>query len=96
VRRYIKLLKSDGMIYTDETRNGTLLTIVNWENFTIQSNTKSATIKDTDEDTSKDTGKSTGKYKTIMNKNVNNDKEGKEKEPAPLEIEPPTGGGEWQ
>lgn len=96
VRRYIKLLKSDGMIYTDETRNGTLLTIVNWENFTIQNNTKSATYKDTDEYTSKDTGKDTDKYKTIMNKNVNNDKERKEKDPAPLEIEPPTGGGEWQ
>lgn len=82
VRRYIKLLKSDGMIYTDETRNGTLLTIVNWDNFTIQNNTKSATNKDTDEYTSKDTGKDTDEYKTIMNKNVNNDKECKEEKAA--------------
>lgn len=96
VKRYIKLLKSDGMIYTDETRCGTLLTIVNWDSFAIQSYTKRDTNKDTGKDTLKDTGKDTDKDETIMIKNVNNYKELKEKEPAPLEIEPPTGGGEWQ
>lgn len=96
VRRYIKLLKSDGMIYTDETPNGTLLTVKNWENFTIQGNANKYTDEHTDKDTCKDTDKDTGKYKTIMNKNVKNDKEGKEKSPVALEIEPPTGGGEWQ
>ena len=79
VRRYIKLLKSDGMIYTDETPNGTLLTVKNWDSFRIQNNTDKYTDKDTDKDTPKDTNKDTDGYKTIMNKNVNNDKERKEK-----------------
>ena len=80
VRRYIKLLKSDGMIYTDETPNGTLLTVKNWDSFRIQNNTDKYTDKDTDKDTPKDTNKDTDGYKTIMNKNVNNDKERKEKD----------------
>lgn len=80
VRRYIKLLKSDGMIYTDETPNGTLLTVKNWDSFRIQNNTDKYTDKYTDKDTPKDTNKDTDGYKTIMNKNVNNDKERKEKD----------------
>lgn len=96
VSRFIRLLKSDGMIQTDETRNGTLLTVVNWEKFTIHGNTKRATDKDTGKDTNEDTDKDAGKDETIMYKNVNNDKEGKEKRPAALDIEPPTGGGKWQ
>lgn len=80
VKRYIKLLKSDGMIYTDETPNGTLLTVKNWDSFRIQNNTDKDTDKYTDKDTPKDTNKDTDGYKTIMNKNVNNDKERKEKD----------------
>lgn len=96
VRRYIKLLKSDGMIYTDETPNGTLLTIMNWGNFTIQQNTDRHTDGHTDEHTGGHTDGHTGGHITIMNNNVNNDKELKEKDFEHLPIEPPTGGGEWQ
>lgn len=96
VYRYIKLLKSDGMIYTDGTPSGTLLTLINYSNFTIQGNTSvtsSVTPTITPPVTSTITPTVT---QTIMNKNVKNDKEGKEKSPVALEIEPPTGGGEWQ
>ena len=68
------------MIYTDETPNGTLLTVKNWDSFRIQNNTDKDTDKYTDKDTPKDTNKDTDGYKTIMNKNVNNDKERKEKD----------------
>lgn len=91
VSRYIKLLKSDGMITTDETSCGTLLTIVNWESYIIRQDSKRDTDKDTHKDTGKDTDKDTGKDKTIIYKNDNNDKECKEIEPAP-----PRSGGEWQ
>lgn len=91
VSRYIKLLKSDGMIETDETSCGTLLTIVNWECYSIGQDSKRDTNKDTHKDTGKDTDKDTGKDKTIIYKNDNNDKECKEENPAP-----PIRGGEWQ
>ena len=83
VKRYIKLLKSDGMILTDETPNGTLLTLINWEDFNSGRDTKRDTDKDTNKDTPKDTDKDTGKDETIMNNNVNNDKQVKNKEPKP-------------
>lgn len=82
VKRFIKLLKSDGMIQTDETHCGTLLTIVNWSNFTIPRDTKRDTNKDTSKDTHKDTDKDTDKDETIMIKNVNNDKELKKEKAA--------------
>lgn len=96
VLRYINLLKSDGMIFADGTPNGTLITVINWDKFAIHGNgsdTPNDTTNDTPRDTSSDTPSAT---QTRMYKNVNNDKECKKKEPAPLEIEPPTGGGEWQ
>lgn len=74
VKRYIKLLKSDGMLFTDETPNGTLLTLANWEVYNSVRDTKCDTDKDTDKDTLKDTDKDTGKDETIMNNNDNNDK----------------------
>ena len=91
VYRYIKLLKSDGMVYTDGTPSVTLLTVVNWGSFTIQGNTNAtahATAHDIPHDTS---GAIPSAIQTIM---INNDKECKEREeiiPAP-----PVGGGEWQ
>lgn len=79
VLRYINLLKSDGMVYADGTPNGTLLTIVNWGNFTIQGNTHDTT-HDTSGVTPSDIPSDTpSAIQTIMNKNVNNDKERKEK-----------------
>lgn len=79
VYRYIKLLKSDGMLYTDGTPSGTLLTVINYSNFTIQGNTNvtsTVTPSVTPPVTSAVTSTVT---QTIMNKNVNNDKERKEK-----------------
>ena len=96
VYRYIKLLKSDGMIYTDGTPSGTLVTVINWDNFTIQGNASVTPIVTPTVTTSVTSTVTPTVTQTIINKNVNNDKERKEKDPAPLEIEPPTGGGEWQ
>lgn len=87
VARYIKLLKSDGMIDTDETPNGTLLTVRNWSLFNGRCDTKCDTNKDTD----KDTGKDTDKDETIMNNNDNNEKEKKIRKPKP-----PRDGTQWQ
>lgn len=87
VERYIDLLKSDGMLLVEATRNGTLLTLRNWDNFNGQRYTRCDTNKDTDKDTSKDTDKD----KTIMNNNDNNDKEKKERGP-----DPPRDGTQWQ
>lgn len=97
VYRYIKLLKSDGMIFTDGTPSGTLLTVINYSNFAIQRNTN-VTSNVTSGVTPPVTSDVTpGVTQTIM---INNDKECKRKinkeEPAALPIEPPTGGGEWQ
>ena len=43
VDRYIKMLKMDGMIYVDGTPNGTLLTVVNYDNFAYHGNTNDTT-----------------------------------------------------
>lgn len=96
VYRYIKLLKTDGMVYTDGTPSGTLLTVINYSNFTIQGNTSVTSNVTSDVTPLVTSGVTSGVTQTIMNNNVNNDKECKRKEPAPLEIEPPTGGGQWQ
>lgn len=79
VLRYINLLKSDGMLYADGTPNGTLLTIVNWGNFTIHGNTHDIARDTPDDIPSATPGATPGATQTIMNKNVNNDKERKEK-----------------
>lgn len=92
VYRYIKMLKSDGMIVTDETPNGTLLTIVNYSNFVLRRNAHDTT-GDTTDDTSHDTtDDTTGDTQTININNTNNDKE-LNKKAAPA---PPSDGGEWQ
>ena len=96
VYRYIKLLKTDGMVYTDGTPSGTLLTVINYSNFTIQGNTSVTSNVTSGVTPLVTSGVTSGVTQTIMNNNVNNDKECKRKEPAPLEIEPPTGGGQWQ
>lgn len=109
VLRYINLLKSDGMLYADGTPNGTLLTIVNWGNFTIQGNTHDtphATTNDTPHDTPNAIPSAT---QTIMINNDNNVKKINKKDPTvcPGEgwvwsdekkrwIAPPRGGGSWQ
>lgn len=109
VKRYIKLLKSDGMILTDETPSGTLLTLTNWENFNSARDTKRDTNKDTDKDTHKDTDKDTGKDETIIRNNDNNVKNVNKKDRSVCPgkgwywddegqrwIAPPKEGEEWQ
>ena len=91
VYRYIKMLKSDGMIFVDATPNGTLLTLVNYSNFAIAGNTRVTTDVTTDVTTSVTTGVTTGVTQTITKENYENEKELKEIKPAP-----PVGGGEWQ
>ena len=82
VKRYIKLLKSDGMLFTDETPNGTLLTLANWEVYNSVRDTKRDTNKDTDKDTPEDTDKDTGKDKTIMIQQLNNEEQSKKRPKA--------------
>ena len=79
VKRFIKMLESDGMIYVNATANGTSLTIVNWGNFTIHGNTHDIARDTPDDIPSATPGATPGATQTIMNKNVNNDKERKEK-----------------
>ena len=90
VYRYIKMLKSDGMIVTDETPNGTLLTIVNYDNFAHRRNANDTSI-DTTDDTSGDTSTDTSTDTQTIIINNNNNVESLIKEPAP-----PSDGGDWQ
>lgn len=93
VYRYTKMLKSDGMIFIDATPNGTLLTVVNYGNFSITRNTNVTTDVTTDVTTPITTDVTTGVTQTITNNNYKNDKELKEKRREPA---PPNDGGEWQ
>lgn len=77
VLRYTKMLKSDGMIYTDGTANGTLLTLVNYEKFSIKRNTKKNTDEYTDRYTGEEPDGETDGEQTTMVNNVNNDKQGR-------------------
>ena len=84
VKRYINLLKSDGMIITDETMNGTLVTIVNYDKYRIWRTTDEPTDGTTDEPPPEPSGEPSGGPQTIMNNKENNDKEvKKEKPPCP-------------
>lgn len=91
VQRYFKLLKALEMVTLDGTASGTLLTLVNYDNFALKR----------DADGYADgyahgyAGGYAGGSRTI---NIDNDKENeKEKEkPTPLPSAPPTQGGEWQ
>ena len=66
VYRYTKMLKSDGMIYTDATPRGTLLTIVNYRNFAIHGNTHETPNETTGETPGKTSDETTGETQTIM------------------------------
>lgn len=95
VKRFIKMLESDGMIYVNATANGTSLTIVNWGSFAYQRQSDERGDERTDECTHERGDERTDERQTIMINNVNNDKELK-KEAAASEPAPPNGGGEWQ
>lgn len=91
VKRYIKLLKSDGMVLSDETNNGTLITIVNWGKFAIKRNADELADELADEYTSDTQTNSQTDTKQECIRMIKNDKELKEEgRPAP------SGGGEWQ
>ena len=92
VYRFINLLKSDGMVTTDSNTSGTLVTIVNWENFQLRGNTDDPTHDTTDDTSGDSTHDPTHDTRTI-NKELNNDKELKKEGRAPA---PPSGGGQWQ
>ena len=95
VYRYIDLLKSDGMILTDGTASGTLITLVNYGSFALSRNA-SDTSNDTSDETTPDTsGDTTGDTQTITIDNVNNSDNGEKDIPAPP-VALPSGGGEWQ
>lgn len=70
VLRFLKLLKSDGMIYLDATPTGTLLTLANYRVFALYNTGKSNSDEDSNEDTRKDTDEDTDKDK---DNNINND-----------------------
>lgn len=91
VYRYIKMLKKEGMVYVDATPNGTLLTLVNYEKFTVNGNANETTTKTTGKTSSKTSGETSTETQTTMNNNVNNEEQINKKDPAP-----PKGGGEWQ
>ena len=92
VYRYTKLLKSDGMIRVDATPNGTLLTLVNYDDFAISKNTNKTTNEATNEATPKTTDEATGEAQTIIIENENNYNNEKKRTPPA----PPRSGGEWQ
>ena len=75
VLRYIKKLKSDGMIAVDGTPNGTLLTLKNWAFYNGERNTDGTTDGTTDETTLGTTDGTTGGTQTIMIENENNEQE---------------------
>lgn len=90
VYRYIKMLKSDKMILTDATSNGTLLTVINYSNFAYRKNTNETSNETTGETPSKTSDETSDETQTIIINNINN-ANNKIKEPAP-----PNDGGEWQ
>jgi DNA replication protein DnaD len=92
VYRYTKLLKMDGMINVDATPNGTLLTIVNWDNFACFGNTHETANETTGETSHETANETTGETQTIMINNTNNTNNAENKGT----IAPPSGGGVWQ
>lgn len=109
VLRYIKKLKSDGMIDVDGTPNGTLLTLMNWEFYNGQRNTHVTTDVTTDVTTPITTDVTTDVTQTIMINNGNNVKNVNKKDRSACPgkgwywneegqrwVAPPKEGGSWQ
>lgn len=63
---YLKTLEEAEMVTTTRTRQGTMITIVNYEQYQIEGTTK---------DTTEDTTKSTTEMENTQNKNTKNDKD---------------------
>lgn len=92
VTRYIKMLKSDGMIDVDATTNGTLLTVINWASFAYQGRTLDLSDDLSDDPSGDLPDDLSGDLQTIINNNYNNYKNVNNKPSA----EPPLDGGDWQ
>lgn len=73
VAKFLKLLKSDGMIHLDATHSGTLLTLVNYRVFALRNEGKTYTFGNSNEDTY---GDSIGDSIGDKDNNVNNDNNG--------------------
>lgn len=82
VYRYIKKLKSDGMITVDATPSGTLITLLNWAFYNGVRNTNDTTNDTTDETAPDTTGDTTPDTQTIMINNSNNEEEVKKRPSA--------------
>lgn len=88
IKRFLKRLENDGMIVTDTTRNNTLITVVNYDNFQPTRPTNNATDKAPHKATYKATDNAqtmNEEMNEIMNEEINI------RTPAP-----PRDGGEWQ
>ena len=84
VKRFINLLESDYMITVKTTTNGTLLTIVNYDNFRLSRDTNEHTNGYTNGYTSGYANGYASGHQTIMNNNdIDNEKEGKKKTAPP-------------
>ena len=90
VYRYTKMLKMDGMINVDATPNGTLLTVVNWDNFAYHGNTDETTHETTGKTSPETTDETSDETQTIMNNNANNVNSLKNIPAAPRD------GGNWE
>lgn len=73
VRRYLALLEGEGMITTERTTSGTILTIVKYGEYQIQQTTNDTTNSTTDGITVGTTDGITVGTQTIMNNNDNNE-----------------------
>ena len=80
------------MIIVDATPNGTLLTVINYDNFAYHGNTHEATNEATVEATPKTSDEATVETQTININNINNNN----KLIKELSAEPPVDGGDWQ
>lgn len=78
VLKFLKLLESDGMIYKESNSRGTLLTIVNYEDFQGGDNTLGNTSRGTVGSTQGNTSGNTSGRQTRMKKNEKNEKNEKE------------------
>jgi hypothetical protein len=87
VLRFIAQLKSDHMVQTDGTPNGTLLTVINWDNFNgggkKHDTTDGTTEGTTEGSTPVITGDTTDGIQTIMNNKDNNEEEVKKEKRPP-------------
>lgn len=75
VRRFLKMLQSDGMIFYETSSFGTMITVVNYgvyQDFSEKTGQRSGQRWDSDQDNGKDNDRDTNKNDIRMNKNEKN------------------------